>query len=428
MFAADPKITYTSDIIKGTGSRVDPSTLVSHVTGLPCLSNAPSVIFDYDQDGRDDIVSICQPTVVHVGRSLGDGNFTTASNPELQLDAVPYKWPYTPAFYDVNGDSLQDVVTCTGPSHLEVWLRRGPDQGFAPPITLDGRDLHLGTTPPQLEGLPFCVDMVSTHQSFDVDGDGTPELVVQYLPGEPEMAVYHAVPGMYALRYNPTVAPQLTWQSVDFQNAGQSIYGKDMLLGDMNGDGLNDVWRAGPGESTIWLNIAGGFAATSNPITGTTAAPNDTFMFQAWVDHNADGRLDVLQRWKSAASGSEYNLSLTPNSVGLAADAALASDLIFTSPDNHPVAGSFTNVGDLDGDEDPDLFGAGKTFYGSGLHNELLSKVTDGVGNTVHIRYDDAGTYAATCQDAKVWPEHCLKTHAGLGQLSHGRLCRSKRT
>ena len=89
-----------------------------------------------------------------------------------------------------------------------------------------------------------------------------------------------------------------------------------------------------------------------------------------------------------------------------------------------PAASRYKVVGDLDADGNPDLFGSsGTAYYGSGLRNMLLSKVTDGLGNTVEVRYEplsgdpyDAGrpTYKATCTETQQWPVRCIKNMRGL--------------
>jgi hypothetical protein len=76
-------------------------------------------------------------------------------------------------------------------------------------------------------------------------------------------------------------------------------------------------------------------------------------------------------------------------------------------------------VHDVDGDGSGDIVGGSHIFYGKGVRNGLLSKVSDGLGNQVQVEYQD--TYKATRAEAQQWPERCLKKTQGLVSGLHRR-------
>jgi len=177
-----------------------------------------------------------------------------------------------------------------------------------------------------LEQLPFCNWPIPIFQIFDVDGDGTPELLVRHQPNQTAFGSLQYPTGWYAssLLAIGSAAPFFGSTS-SCPTYPPTEQGRSVLLGDLNGDGLVDMWHAGikakafSNEATIWLNTGEGFAPGTLPLvpTGLNAyepAPGDTLMRSALVDADGDGRLDVLQHWISASSPlGDYNLSLTLN-------------------------------------------------------------------------------------------------------------------
>lgn len=431
MLADKPKVTFTTDLLKGMGSRAHPVDDVANVSGLRCPT-AVSFFADYDQDGRDDVISLCSPDALSVFRSLGDGNFGSfpSSEPVATLpgQTPPFTLPVVPPplLYDVNGDSLQDVVSCSDPSTLEVRLRQSPGEAFQSAIVLRGALGWPGQGGIRAR-LPYCADAVPTYQILDVDGDGTPELVARFGATGMEKVQVGAKSGWFALRLAPPGAsPRLGWQLINFPDTGKSSQGENMLVADLNGDGLNDVWRPDGAEATIWLNTGGRFLARTIPRPRPAFFPGTRLAYSAIADYNSDGRLDILEHWTDTKCTKpnapadcfeeQFNVALRPDPVVSFLEAGLAPDLTWRSTSTTTVsAGVFSTVGDLDGDGNADLFGRnGQVFFGSGLHNMLLSSVKDGLGNVIHVRYDANLPYKATCSEGTQWPERCLKTMKGL--------------
>jgi RHS repeat-associated protein len=409
LLAAKPKVTFAHRMLRGNGGRGLPLTMISDIAGIPCATGN-SVFMDYDQDGKDDIVSVCPPlNWVRAARSVGDGNFAPVGSGPLVTFPIPQ--PGAPALpkpilYDVNGDGLQDLVSCANPAKLEVRLRQNPESGFqATPVTLAGVNLYI----------PFCGTGVPTYRVLDVDGDGTPELLVR----QPKRDLFSTYPaGAYALRFSEqSGSPTIWWQRVDFPVFGDAAYGKDMLLGDLNGDGLTDIWQTSGNVATIWRNTGRGFSPTfrnrSDPPWSSN--PNARRDRTVLLDYDADGRLDILDHLVGADPARRYNVVTLLNGRLTQMESKFANDLLHFDPlSQGTFGGRYRMTGDADGDGNLDLFGeAGQLYYGSGLHNRLLSRVQDGLGNFVEIQYDQQA-YTSTCGTGTQWPEKCLPRMNGL--------------
>jgi RHS repeat-associated protein len=419
LFADEPKITFTSELMIATGNRASPGRSIENISGLPC-QNAPSFFLDYDQDGKSDVVSACTPTDIKLGRANANEQFDNVGTiASLPMAPIRTNLP-PPVVYDVNGDGLQDIVNCATPTKLQVRLRSRPSAGFLPPIELS----QTGMT------MPYCGAYRPTYQIFDVNGDGTPELLTRY--SKPQGAHQSASDvGWYILRFvntdaNPNVAEPLQWKRIELPDLGNSPNGEGMMLADLNGDGLQDIWRAdtGSSEATAWVNTGGNFLAKSFPYPRPVLdISNQAFRTQATVvDYNGDGRIDILERWQrdrtTASPIPEYDVVLSP-----AADLSYFTASKLDPPDLlhfNPISGNITPaafrvVGDLDGDGNQDLFGVADTvMYGKSFHNLLLSKVKDGFGNVVNIQYDFPGTYENACGEGSHWPVTCLPRVNGL--------------
>src|SRR5260221_3517409 len=199
-----------------------------------------------------------------------------------------------------------------------------------------------------------------------------------------------------------------------------------METADLNGDGLPDIWRPGDAngntraaEATVWLNSGSGFLASTvirpvpvltNPGDNANARLSTTL----FVDHNADGRQDILEHWVGGFLDAEFNVALHPDGGVLNLTASFPDDLTFYNPSQERFfPNPLGTVGDIDADGNPDLFGSSaQASYGSGLRNMLLSKVRDGLGNIINVEYE--GAYKASCTETTRWPAECVKNMKGL--------------
>jgi RHS repeat-associated protein len=385
-------------------------------SGRPCPAGQ-SFFLDYDQDGKDELAVLCERGHLTATRSLGDGNFTlfpVASAQFRSTETAPQ-----PLLFDVNGDALQDLVSCANASRLEVRLRKSPSEGFASSALV-----FAGRTNQTLveERIPFCGTSLPSYSLSDSDGDGTPELVAFYRPTRDEQLAFpeggaagvYRAEGMYALRLSSS-GTTLDWQPVSAPYESLAGWSRGAISGDFNGDGLTDFWTGHDASSHLWLNTGGGYLRQTfnHPRPALSQYyPTAQFHRAGALDYDGDGKLDLIEEWtQNDGTPPNVDVLLQPFKSPFPDARLLAGINVPTiSGGSRPIP--IEMVRDVDGDGSGDIMGGGSIFYGKGVRNGLLSKVRDGLGNEVHVEYFDA--YKATCSEAQQWPERCLKRMQGL--------------
>ena len=448
MFAKKPTVEFKHALYTATGQRGSATfSTVPDVQGLRCGNDRahPAFMLDYDQDGLDDVVSACgvNDGSLYVARSLGNGAFEPLPHDNSPVATVSiggvddgfgsFTALAGPILIDVDGDGLQDIVSCSDPFTVDLHLRRAPPAAFETvPISFptDMPPPPDGDNPsPPRKGQLLCDRFHPTYNSMDVDGDGTPDLLV-YGEG-----------GWHVLRLSyPAGKATLSWQAVPMPVTGQSDGGKNLSLGDFNGDGLADVFGFDDKQYTVWLNSGGGRflsypIARPNPQIPPSHDYNGNavkfdFSRVAALDYNTDGRDDFLEHWQT---GSYYRGSgeYTPDYFNWALEPSGKLDFFSTEPvpsikwphiDTKFYPGDFTMSADINGDGHLDLFGGNQAvFYGSG--DISLSKITDGLGKIVTIEYESSlgesgyktdERCASKNSPGNAWPEKCLPRMNGI--------------
>jgi len=402
--AAQPVVTEHDVLFRGTGDRPpSPPTEALNVTGLPCTAGMPMFLLDFNRDGKDDLAGVCGGGNANgLNISTWDGTrfqaYPGVSQSVVLLDRDIFNWT-PPIMFDVNGDSLQDILYCKDADHFELQLRVANKPGdIASPYFLQPIEIARGLGDP----LPICGTAglaTSTHTIFDVDGDGTQDLIARDT-SQPDWKV---------LRYTPGY---IHWETLSLPDVGQSAYGQGMTIGDYNGDGLADVTRVDGHNLVLWINTGnGGFVAR----TFTHPAPEFSgykHRRTAVFDYDNDGNDDLVENW-SISNVDNINQAVTFNSDMTAVGSTPLTDIHLQIPGGNLVNGAFDLAADVDGDGATDLFGHQGIFYGIPGRTELLTSVVDGVGNQVTIRYDETNAYSSDCSGTQ-WPDTCLKRMTGL--------------
>jgi RHS repeat-associated protein len=453
MLAEKPKVTIDHFVALGTANRGDPLD-IRDASGVPC-SYANS-FQDFNRDGKDDLLAYCSSGFganqeISIALSNGDGTFHLIGGlqmpPGNDYSSNKPRHDSTPVFYDADGDSLVDVLSCSDVCTIEFRRRLSPSENaeasFASPIRFRPtctEECILGNCDIVGDPEPFCVAAPErTHALFDIDGDGTPDLLNPWRISRANGTSEH---GWRVLRYTTGSGGHLAWEEVAFPNVDLSELGDNMQLADFNSDGLQDVLHVKPTlrysapngqdvnienrHATIWLNTGNGvFMARSlerpiwddEPLYG-----NDLSTVRvAPADYNGDGRMDWLEVWRDLVDdGSQcdgrFNAALLPNSaINSVSVVEAPNDLQRISLGCAEVPGTIEMIGDFDADGAMDLFGEGRAYYGKGKHTLLLKSVKDGLGNITSVAYDGPTTYKTNNNcTGTTWPEQCLKRMTGL--------------
>jgi hypothetical protein len=260
----------------------------------------------------------------------------------------------SPIIFDVNGDALQDVVICEDSDTLAVHLRNAP--GSSPPLT--------GRIEVPSKGR-LCGYWTPTYRVVDLDGDGTPNLVVS---GEDNW---------WSLRYSRTAVglPSLEWEAVDLPDRGtNTLLGGILprtppLLADLNSDGLVDLWTANVDAAIAWINTGTG-KFLAQPLHRPRPAPAADSRFAhsrtTFLDDNGNGRTDVLELWRFSVgldnTSLNYNVALLPSGDVSQLQAYSDESIEWTLEGSLPAPGGWRVAGDVDGDSNTDLFGQGFVY------------------------------------------------------------------
>jgi hypothetical protein len=229
----------------------DGASFTAHLVDEGKESHEGAQLFDLDEDGDLDLVSIAYDAPQHVHLWRNDGDAEVPFEHVVVDDALP-GYLDCKAVGDLDGDGLPDVVV--GTDTQLVWYE-APGWGRA------------AIAP----GANFTTDM----QVGDVDGDGDLDVIV------PEYDI-----GRLEWLRNPRVGGG-GWEKVPIDDG---VTAHDLEVADMNGDGKLDVVIRGHfGPTTLYLQETPS-AWTAVPIPA--AIDNEGL---ALADVDGDGRKDIVQ-------------------------------------------------------------------------------------------------------------------------------------
>jgi hypothetical protein len=284
---------------------LDPPITYTPSPGYYCSAMALAT-GDLNNDGRVDLMvgrSGCGPSDMEVFLQNSAGRLDAA---------IPYATnsSFLMGIADMNNDGLADVVGFGGP--LSVWYQNA-DKTLSSPI----------------------VTNISTYRTFDL-GDLNND-------GRTDIAVTDVLNLGIVLQQ-----PNGSFDAPVYHRLG-FIYPTSVAVGDLNGDGLNDVVVAGGNYpdylvSVFFQNSAGGFnpAANYSSYAGANAI--------TVADVNNDGRKDVIM-----FHGSSIGVRVQKD------DGALAAEEAYGIPYNQNFGPQTLAVGDVNGDGLPDVVVVGDT-------------------------------------------------------------------
>jgi hypothetical protein len=310
--------------------------------GGTTLSAEPDWQFESDQANAE-----LGRSVAHVGDLNGDGyadlvvaapRFDSGQNDEGRLWAYyggpdglgeTWDWRYEPDLLSGRvGNLIADAGDLDLDGYADLVVRRNGNDGAEAAVFRGSAD-GLGVTPDFTRTVPdnvFCV--------ADMNGDGYPDLIT----GEDSISAFRG-------RVNFSAGSAEGFGAVSASVIGATTshrLGSDLVrLGDLNGDGYEDVLSDSSGGFYVISGAPTGLGAVSAVIPGIAGAPAG--------DVNGDGYADVLV----SRTTTEVALHLGgPSGLGSIPDA------VYSPPD--VVAGegfgdARASVGDMDGDGVPDM-------------------------------------------------------------------------
>lgn len=349
---------------------------------------------DFNGDGRIDLLTRGAGPNWVVLQSTGV--FGTSAFTVVDTGIAAATMPF-PTAIDLDGDGRHDLVYVVPVSG--VWIVRNTGGVFAAP-RLSSIRASSGWVLSAVDGLL---------KVGDFDGDGREDILVASGP-----------PGQWGW------APFLS-TGTDFDpsplRVGFSVATSspdDMIVADVNGDGLSDLLSYAKGQWLVQLSHGVNPRVTSLPVLSAIVAPYCAEYITAAssaktiaLDLNGDGRADLLR-----ANGSLWRVHLSDgqcysNSQRVLDIAGIAS------ANNGKVA-----TADFDGDGYVDLLFTQPTNSAtirthSGGKTDLVAQFTDGLGNSTQVSYRAlSGWNGYTATAAAVAPSERLLRGGALYVMS----------
>ena len=339
-------------------------------SGISTIGGYPdkSLQIDYNSDGLTDLL---------VPRSGNDWDLLQAGSSGLLRMQDVFKgegYNNNPNIIDFDGDGRDDLIMMASSqtiSYLTYHLHNNSAVGFGAAVDTE------------------VIGISYQQRVFDYDNDGVSDLLVPVSPG------YTACGWFYLHNVNSQTRYDVT---SDTANCYVTAIGINTLLGDVNGDGLQDLVSSGSG-----MDFNGPWSMVLNKGTGLGVSPVDTGMssvnrqYAIQTDYNVDGRMDILY-----PNGPNWHVYQSTGGG-------------FTDVDTQLPASGYANtrVMDVNGDGLQDIVSA----YG-GVWNVHLRKgpvpdqllgITNGMGIKTRVTYKpltDSTVYTKGVQ--AVFPEQDL--------------------
>jgi hypothetical protein len=283
---------------------------------------------DIDGDGYGDLLALSNR-----GLEVYQGGAPFSSSDSSHT--LPYTGAATPISFvgDVNGDGFGDFFGTSA---------HGPSGEIVPTLFLGGKDVTALQTVALTNMAAGPSTTMQTNSAGDLNGDGLPDLIVQWADSgttpQNELRIFYG---------GPTLAgtPDL---SIPGPYAAAGTLHHSGRVGDMNGDGLDDIALTASTDTAGVIQIFAGGTQPSLTAMGTINTPAGTYQIEPAGDITGDGYDDAVV----VLAGSGYSLvtgDWTPwNQNPLPLSAFVYSG---TAPSAAGMVGGF----DIDGDSVPDF-------------------------------------------------------------------------
>jgi hypothetical protein len=265
--------------------------------------NCGVAIGDVNNDGRPDVL-VTQYGGVKLFRNDGNGHFTDITAGSGLANPA---WGMSAAFVDYDRDGWLDLVVVNyvdydrtrechspdgkrsycGPKHFpgtasRLFHNRGPVQEGGRPVGVRFQDVSLDSGVARLKGPGLGVVCA------DLDGDGWPDIFVAN-DGAPNR--------LWINRHDGTFVNEAASRGVAYTMMGQAYAGMGVALGDVDNNGLLDLYvtHLGTETHTLWKQGPRGLFRDDTTATGLAHPQGHGTGFGTLLaDFNNDGALDLV--------------------------------------------------------------------------------------------------------------------------------------
>lgn len=341
---------FVGPLQPGTLTHADAHTTFTSTTPDDFLGTELVPLGDMNADGVNDLALIDSSGTLYVW-------YGPISAGLLDLYTSDARRTYTrsAAAGDLNGDGATDLVKVGNFS--DVYVEYGPISGFE--YVADSRDLHLrgGNDPTS--------DCTGDHLVVrDLNGDGDNDLVVGDPCGDAnfysEVGTTYVFHGPFAGWSSQQV--ELLTAPLRFEGSGYLNLGRDLSVGDLDGDGLQDL-ALGSEDGEVWVfsgDLAGGVYHTSDPVLSRIQGDPTERWGEALAfvgDQDASGTDALLLGGSHALSiDGRAQLLYAPSGTVSVPDPALGAQIDGPAGVVPLFGDAVASIGDVNDDGLPDFF------------------------------------------------------------------------
>lgn len=418
-------ITETATTDDGTSSLTKPATIFTYADGNHAWASSsvtfPETIagdssgslgvylFDMNGDGISDIVKSRDTNrAVYTGNA--DGTWTASSVAVPLAFSSPIGKDMGVRVMDVNGDGALDLVyarySSTGTLSQSVYINNNDGTGWTAsasasvPIgfTTDG-GLYIGV------------------ETFDVDGDGLPDIVKSRDGQAQEVYINNGDGTGWTLASGYTVP-------VYFATSAPSDMGVRQM--DVNGDSLTDLvyarYVSGTLSQAVYLNNGNGSGWTQDTSwtvpEGFLSSTTDYGLRP--MDVNGDGLVDLA--YHRSTGSTEPQAVYINTGKGWVADASITTPLYFT----YGGLDVGVRIDDFDADGVPDFLKSRNTgsgtvnelYLGTGVVADLMTSATTAQGGLTTVTYGSSANGSNTALPFVLQVTSSIATNDGLGNTA----------